>query len=305
MAPSNAKPLTGPEMGLNFGLVGVSCVAAQSTVHWSQTTMVRQQLAAMSAARAAASGAAAPAPLGMFATTAQIFRTEGVGGLYRGFSAAALRELSYSSLRFGLYEPLKLALGADPRERGALATAKKVLAGLGAGAFAAGVASPTDLLTIRMMRDTSTPPLALRACARAVLAEGGAAALYRGLDTTVTRAAILGATKMATYDEVKSQLRERAGWRDGPAMVFVASVAAGLAITITTSPATNARTMIMAGEVPAGTGMLSAVKLILRNQGPVGLYRGFGMQWLRFGPYAVVQFAAWEYLRLLCGMGAL
>ena len=48
MAPSNAKPLTGPEMGLNFGLVGVSCVAAQSTVHWSQTTMVRQQLAAMS-----------------------------------------------------------------------------------------------------------------------------------------------------------------------------------------------------------------------------------------------------------------
>ena len=41
MAPSNAKPLTGPEMGLNFGLVGVSCVAAQSTVHWSQTQCKR------------------------------------------------------------------------------------------------------------------------------------------------------------------------------------------------------------------------------------------------------------------------
>ena len=31
-----------------------------------------------------------------------------------------------------------------------------------------------------------------------VVAEGGAAALYRGLDTTVTRAAILNGTKMAT-----------------------------------------------------------------------------------------------------------
>ena len=94
-------------------------------------------------------------------------------------------------------------------------------------------------------------------------------------------------------------------WSDGLGLVFAASTITGLATTITTSPATNARTMIMAGEVPAGTGMLGAVSLILRNQGPVGLYRGFGMQWLRFGPYAVVQFAAWEYLRLLCGMGAL
>ena len=50
--------------------------------------------------------------------------------------------------------------------------------------------------------------------------------------------------------------------------------------------------------------MLSAVKLILRNQGRSAVSR-FRMQWLRFGPYAVVQFAAWEYLRLLCGMGAL
>ena len=36
-----------------------------------------------------------------------------LAGLYRGFSAAAIREMSYSSLRFGLYEPIKIALGAD------------------------------------------------------------------------------------------------------------------------------------------------------------------------------------------------
>jgi hypothetical protein len=39
--------LTKVQLGLNFGLVGVSCTVSQACVHWVQTTMVRQQLAAM------------------------------------------------------------------------------------------------------------------------------------------------------------------------------------------------------------------------------------------------------------------
>ena len=88
------------QMGLNFGLVGTSCVAAQGTVHWTRTAMVQQQLAGMRG----------EVPLGMVAQTASIWQSEGLRGLYRGFSAAALREATYSSLRFGLYEPLKVAL---------------------------------------------------------------------------------------------------------------------------------------------------------------------------------------------------
>ena len=44
--PAVAKPaaLTQTQVYLNFGLVGTSCTIAQGTVHWTQTTMVRQQL---------------------------------------------------------------------------------------------------------------------------------------------------------------------------------------------------------------------------------------------------------------------
>ena len=55
-----------------------------------------------------------------------------------------MRELSYSSLRFGLYEPIKKVLGA--KDPATTPFYKKVLAGLLAGAFASAVASPTDLL---------------------------------------------------------------------------------------------------------------------------------------------------------------
>ena len=93
--------------GLNFALVGASCVAAQGTVHWTRTAMVQQQLAGMRGEK----------PLGMLAQTASIWRGEGVRGLYRGASAAALREATYSSLRFGLYEPLKVALDTSGGRR--------------------------------------------------------------------------------------------------------------------------------------------------------------------------------------------
>ena len=87
-----AERLTSAQMGLNFGLVGMSCTTAQFTVHSTQTTMVRQQLASMRG----------EAKLGLWQQYLSIFRGEGARGLYRGFSAAATREMSYSSLRFGL-----------------------------------------------------------------------------------------------------------------------------------------------------------------------------------------------------------
>lgn len=288
-----AGGLTPAEMGVNFGLVGASCVAAQGTVHWTRTAMVQQQLAGMRGEQ----------PMSMIAQTASIWRSEGIRGLYRGFSAAALREATYSSLRFGLYEPLKAALDTSKGTE-ELAVWKKVTAGLVAGAGAAAIASPTDLLMIQMAASKKFPPPSMAHVAREVIARDGVAGLYKGLGTTVTRAAVLGATKMATYDVIKTELR-RGGWTEGPGLVFTASVATGLAITITTSPATNMQTIIMSSDKAGGGGMVAAAADIMRRQGPIGFFRGFGMQWARFGPYAVVQFAVWESLRKMCGIGAI
>jgi solute carrier family 25 protein 14/30 len=106
-------------------------------------------------------------------------------------------------------------------------------------------------------------------------------------------------------------------------MILLASFLSGFAVTCTTSPATNARTMIMASPpgmysgissrliasdcpdcLSSGTysGMFDCLSAIVRKQGPLGLFQGFSAQWLRFGPYAVVQFVVWEALRDMFGM---
>jgi hypothetical protein len=79
------------------------------------------------------------------------------------------------------------------------------------------------------------------------------------------------------------------------------ATAAGLSISITTSPFTNARTYMISfpGKYSGVGGALGA---LIKDHGIKGWFRGFGAQWLRFGPYATVQFLAWEELRRLFGL---
>ena len=81
-APKAAQaPMSSSQMALNFGLVGTSCTIAQFTVHWTQTTMVRQQLAS------AASGTEP----GFVTTLSGIYKQEGVTGCVRQAHSSAAR----------------------------------------------------------------------------------------------------------------------------------------------------------------------------------------------------------------------
>jgi hypothetical protein len=156
---------------------------------------------------------------------------------------------------------------------------------------------------IQMASSKQFPPPTMVQVVKSVIANEGIAGLYKGIGTTVVRAGVLGATKMATYDVVKTEMRKM-GYKEGPSLVFSASVITGLAITITTSPATNMQTMIMSSKGSSG-GMVPVAMEIFRTQGPMGFFRGVGMQWARFGPYAVVQFTAWEAMRSWFGLKAI
>ncbi len=61
----------------------------------------------------------------------------------------------------------------------------------------------------------------------------------------------------------------------------------------------------MSGQAKGSDSMVGAAVGIMRTQGPIGFFRGFGAQWARFGPYAIVQFAVWEALRKACGIKAI
>ena len=92
---------------------------------------------------------------------AVVVREEGAWSLWKGMAPSFMRELSYSSLRFGLYKPIKTLLGAGtPRDTPLW---KMILAGGTAGGVASAVATPTDLLKTRMQGEATGRPLFVHA----------------------------------------------------------------------------------------------------------------------------------------------
>lgn len=286
-------------LNLRLALGGVAGAIAQTVCQPIETTKVRLQNEA--------SARAAPKYHNFFRGIQVIAREEGARALYKGLSPAIGRELCYSSLRFGLYVPIKTLLGENPNE--ATPFWKKLAAGGLAGGLGSAIANPTDLLKIRMQADNALRPTSLTAHAKIIYESGGVLGFWTGVSTTVQRAVILGATKLATYDESKIRLRNYLGLTGLPQQVG-ASMMAGFAYVCTTAPVDLARTRFMtAKQIAQQTGAkveyksgMDVIIQTVKKEGPLALYKGFFPQWARAAPYTVVQSLAWEQLSNACGI---
>mmetsp|Transcript_18318 Transcript_18318/g.26714 ORF Transcript_18318/g.26714 Transcript_18318/m.26714 type:complete len:218 (+) Transcript_18318:159-812(+) len=76
----------------------------------------------------------------------RIYRDEGIRGWCRGVNASILRELFYSSIRIGAYEPILLLLSKGNDELPS--PAAKFASGLLSGGIGSALGNPTDLVKI-------------------------------------------------------------------------------------------------------------------------------------------------------------
>ena len=308
-----AAPATAWGDGMRMTLGGLSAVMAQLACQPIETVKVRLQ-------NEASVGGATKKYGNIAKGFGVIVREEGPLALYKGMAPSTLRELSYSTLRFGLYKPIKDFVGslgqggAPPLGRPPPEPFwKKLLAGGLAGGIGSAISNPADLLKARMQADAAVRPLSMSAHFRAIVAADGVRGLWRGTSTTVTRAVILGATKLASYDEIKTQMNRRLQLDPkGFPSILAASVGAGLLVTLTTAPADFCRTRFMtSAQMAKQTGLpvqyksgLDVAKQVLRTEGPAALYKGWGSQWARIAPYSILQFMAWEQLSAWMGIDA-
>jgi hypothetical protein len=138
-----------------------------------------------------------------------VFREEGLKVLLtRGLAASLMREMAYSSVRMGMYDPVKALLTKnDDKDPGMLV---KIVSGGVAGAVGSYVANPMDLVKIRQMAVLPGQSTPYRNCFHATALiyknEGGLKGLYRGVGVTVVRAAVVTSAQLSTYDHTKHLL---------------------------------------------------------------------------------------------------
>jgi hypothetical protein len=242
----------------------------------------------------------------MGGTAGKIVSGEGISALWKGVNAAWLREASYTSLRLGLYEPVKVIFGCTTPE--STTFLKKFAAGSAAGALGSLAGNPFDVLKTRMMTAEGGSAPSMMATASELFKKQGFSGFYRGIDSNIARAMVLNGTKMAVYDQAKGYVVMATGWeRKSLLTTFFSAVTAGFFMTCTVSPFDMIRTRLMNQPADAKiyNNAIDCMIKIATQEGPLTFWRGFLPIWSRFAPTTTLQLVIYEQLRTMMGMKAL
>ncbi|PWZ02781.1 mitochondrial carrier [Testicularia cyperi] len=212
----------------------------------------------------------------------QMIKTEGISSLWNGVTASCCRELTYSTVRFGMYESFKdfysSTLGVSDSS-----FALKALSGVSSGAIGSAFACPTDLVKVRMqaVRPTGRPPYRNTFVAFAhVYREGvggivgGIKSLYRGVGPTIIRAAVLTSSQIASYDQVKVTLKQNNVLSEGFALHLSASMVAGFVCSVTSAPFDTVKVRLMQDKAREFKNAFDCLGKLVANEGPLALYKG-------------------------------
>ena len=161
--------------------------------------------------------------------------------------------------------------------------------------FLGGVAgNPADILNVRMQNDAALPAAERRNYKHAIdglvrmVREEGAGSLFRGVWPNATRAVLMTASQLASYDAFKRELLERFGMQDNLTTHFSASFMAGFVATTICSPVDVIKTRVMSAKTKEG--ILPLITRITQSEGLMWVFKGWVPSFVRLGPHTIATF---------------
>lgn len=181
-----------------------------------------------------------------------IYKEEGLAGLTKGIYPSMLREITYSSIRIGGYEPIRRFLAVtftDNHDGSAVNTSPliKYFAALITGGCGSAMCNPFDLAKTAFQAVLPSTPgvenkTALKfdttwAFLRYTYQQNGVKGLYKGWAATSARAAMLTSAQLGSYDTIKNNiLKKRFGFQEGFSMHLAVSMTVGIITTTAANP---------------------------------------------------------------------
>lgn len=213
-------------------------------------------------------------------------------------SASLLRQLTYSTVRFGIYEKLKEGIS---QKRSQPSLPQLIAISSTAGFFGGLAGNPADVLNVRMQNDRTLPPEQQRKYKHAIdglirmTREEGIGSLWRGVWPNSMRAALMTASQLASYDAIKQTLITHTSLKDNTLTYFISSFLAGFVATTICSPVDVIKTRIMSDT--KSEGITKLLTEIYRNEGAGWMFRGWVPSFIRLGPHTIATFLFLEQHR--------
>lgn len=235
----------------------------------------------------------------------KVWSQDGVRGLYRGNGANCLRVIPVYALKFSLNDFNKTLLCKPGQSVNSLAPAQLMLAGMLAGGMQISLTYPMELVRSRLVMG---PALGsnyngILDCARKVVkSEGPIRGLFKGFLPTFGSGMFYIGFQMTFYDLFSRNVpdRENILWK------LVAGAAAGVCAQSITYPADTVRRRMQGNGVNGCkreyVNALDCAKKTVFREGPLSLYRGMHVAFMRVIPGAAIQFAAFDYTKKILGV---
>ncbi|KAL8518665.1 hypothetical protein ACS0TY_009856 [Phlomoides rotata] len=251
-------------------------------------------------------------PTSAFRMGFQIARNDGFLGMYKGLPPAIFRHMFYTPTRIVGYEHLRNTFVQSSDH--SLSFYSKAVIGGASGAIAQVIASPADLIKVRMQADGLISSQGVQprytglfdALTKIIHAEGFLG-LWKGVSANVQRAFLVNMGELACYDHAKRFIIKNQICNDNIYAHTLSSIMSGLSATALSCPADVVKTRMM------NQAAVEENKIKYRNsydclvrtvkiEGLRALWKGFLPTWARLGPWQFVFWVSYEKLRQISGL---
>ncbi|KAL3687655.1 hypothetical protein R1sor_013964 [Riccia sorocarpa] len=313
MASASAQAREHNSLGLRLLLTSASAVVSETMTFPLDMTKTRLQLQGEMGQGGVKRGA-----VGM---ATHILREEGIRGLYRGLSPAVLRHTFYTSIRIVTYEQLRNRFDDDKHN---LSVTRKALIGGVSGLIGQLIASPADLVKVRMQSDGRLIKMGhaprytgMADAFKKIVKTEGVRGLWRGVGPNVQRAFLVNTGELSCYDASKQFVIQKGWFNDNVGAHTFASLMSGFTATILSCPADVVKTRMMnqvrhdptssaaAAARPDAVFYRNSLDCLVKTvkaEGVGALWKGFFPTWTRLGPWQFVFWISYEQLRRLAGL---
>jgi len=232
---------------------------------------------------------------------ASIMKEEGVTSVYKGLSPAMLRQAVYGTIKFGLYYSSKEVLLRSGRKETCLTNLGCAVL---AGSVSSAIATPTDLIKVRMQSKTVPGVGGVYTMVRNIRNTEGVVGLWRGVCPTAQRAALVAGVQLPVYDCTKAWLCDGPSppMEDGVVCHLLSSIFSATCAALVSNPVDVVRTRLMMERVAGGALYKSSFHCCLQTvatEGVTALYRGLVPAFARMGPWNITFFLVYEKLKRL------
>ncbi|XP_007546074.1 mitochondrial uncoupling protein 2-like [Poecilia formosa] len=288
-----------PTAAVKFVGAGTAACIADLLTFPLDTAKVRLQVQGEASISEAIGRVPAVKYRGVFGTIVTMVRTEGPLSLYSGLVAGLQRQMSFASVRIGLYDSVKqfYTKGSDH-----VGIGSRLLAGCTTGGMAVALAQPTDVVKVRFQAQARSNEYARRYCGtidayKTIAKEEGIHGLWKGTGPNIARNAIVNCTELVTYDFIKDFLLTSTPLSDNLPCHFLSAFGAGLCTTVIASPVDVVKTRYMNSALGQYSSVLNCAAAMMAKEGPLAFYKGFMPSFLRLGSWNVVMFVTYEQLK--------